>query len=215
MSWIRKSFESVGLTQVPAGPHLRKLQKQRGAGTVMLLLDISGSMQDPMLSVIPGQAPIHEAVIGARRFVDEAVEAGYRVGIILWHAGIGAERLPTEDGRPAYELLDGGNFPRGGTDLYPAACRAHEILAPYVGDRVVAIFGDGALGNQAGFALREIEEMKRENIRFVTRGLGDVAADAFAAISDEAPEETRVDSVDDLADGIAGMATALRMPATR
>jgi Mg-chelatase subunit ChlD len=209
-SWIRRSFESVGLTQIPTGDYLRAMQRRLGGGTALLLLDVSGSMQDPNLSVTPGTAPIYEAVIGARRFLDEAVEALYSVGVILWHLGVAAERLPTEDGGPAYELLDAGNFPRGGTDLLPALRRAHEILRPYQGDRVVAIFGDGALGNQAALALRKVDEMKAENIRFTTRGLGPVAAEAFAAISDEAPERTRVDSVHDLADGIASMATLLR-----
>lgn len=209
-NWTRRSFESVGLTQIPTGRYLETMQRRLGGGTAMLLLDVSGSMQDPNLSITPGIAPIHEAVIGARRFVDEAVEALYSVGIILWHLSVAAERLPTEDGQPAYQLLDQGNFPCGGTDLYPALCRAHEILGPYSGDRVVAIFGDGALGNQATLALRKVEEMKHENIRFTTRGLGSVAAEAFASISDEAPEKTRVDSVHDLADGIASMATVLR-----
>jgi hypothetical protein len=186
------------------------MQRRLGGGTAMLLLDVSGSMQDPALSVIPGHAPIHEAVLGARRFLDDAVEALYNVGIILWHSNVAAERLPTEGGEPAYELLDSGNFPRGGTELYPALDRVHAVLKRYTGDRVVAIFGDGDLGRQASLARRKVDEMKQENIRFTTRGLGSVAAEAFADISDEDPRKTRVDVVADLADGIASMATVLR-----
>lgn len=176
----------------------------------MLLLDVSGSMHDASRSGTADILPIQEAVIGSRRFVDEAVEALYSIGLVLWNQDVAAERPPTEDGQPTYELLDGGNFPTGGTNLYPALCRSHDILRPYTGDRVVAIFGDGDLGFQAGQALQKVAEMKSENIRFTTRGLGAVAAQAFASISDEEPEKTRVDSVEDLAEGIASMATVLR-----
>jgi uncharacterized protein with von Willebrand factor type A (vWA) domain len=198
--WTRQSFDSVGLTQIPTGLYLKTMQRRLGGGTVTLLIDVSGSMQGP---------PLAAAVVGARRFVDEAVEALYSVGIILWHTSVADERLPTEDGQPTYDLLTSGNFPSGGTDLYPALVRAHEILGPYAGDRVVAVFGDGDLGTPHR-VMPKVEQMKRENIRFVTRGLGDVAAQAFGSISDEAPETARVDSVEDLADGIAGMATVLR-----
>ncbi len=55
--------------------------------------------------------------------------------------------------------------------------------------------------------------MKAEDIRFVTRGLGGAAAREFAQISDEEQRSVAVDGVDDLAEGIATMATSLK-PAT-
>ena len=54
--WIRRSFTAAGLTQIPPGPHLGALQGRFG-GTVMLCIDVSGSM-DGM--------PIMEAVRGRR-----------------------------------------------------------------------------------------------------------------------------------------------------
>jgi Mg-chelatase subunit ChlD len=72
--WIRRPFSSPGLTQIPPGRHLRALQDRFGGGTVMLCIDVSGSMDGK---------PILEAVRGARTFVDEAVEARYRVGVLL------------------------------------------------------------------------------------------------------------------------------------
>ncbi|HEY6793022.1 MAG TPA: hypothetical protein VI365_37510, partial [Trebonia sp.] len=62
-SWIRRSFTSPGLTQIPPGPHLGKLQGKYGGGTVMLCIDVSGSMDG---------RPLTEAVRGARTFVVEA-----------------------------------------------------------------------------------------------------------------------------------------------
>lgn len=204
--WTRRRFESAGLTQIPTGLYLKTMQRRLRGGTAMLLLDVSSSMHDSR----SGTPALQEAVIGARRFVDEAVETLYSIGIILWNQDVADVRQPTEDAHSAYELLDGGSFPSGGTNLYPALCRAHKILGPLKGDRVVAIFGDGDLGVQAVQALQKVAEMKAENIRFITRGLGAAAAAAFSSISDEEPEKTRVDSVEDLAEGIASMASVLR-----
>ena len=40
--WIRRSFSSAGLTQIPTGRHLRALQDRFGGGTEMLCIDVSG-----------------------------------------------------------------------------------------------------------------------------------------------------------------------------
>ena len=65
-----------------AGPHLSSLQGRFG-GTVMLCIDVSGSMD--------GQ-PILEAVRGAREFVTEAVAAHYKVGVMLWNTQSSPQR---------------------------------------------------------------------------------------------------------------------------
>ena len=78
-TWIRRQFTAAGLTQIPAGPHLGSLQGRYG-GTVMLCIDVSGSMN--------GQ-PIWEAARGALEFVNEAVAAHYNVGVML-SVGAGA-----------------------------------------------------------------------------------------------------------------------------
>ncbi len=91
-TWIRRQFTAAGLTQIPAGPHLGSLQGRYG-GTVMLCIDVSGSMD--------GQ-PIREAVRGAREFVNEAVSAHYNVGVMLWNTQVvGAQR--TDPGRRSGE----------------------------------------------------------------------------------------------------------------
>lgn len=198
-SWIRRSFTAPGLTQIPPGPHLRAVQERFG-GTVMLCIDVSGSMTG---------APLVQAVAGARQFVTEAVAAHYKIGVILWDDGVAAVAEPTSDGLAATGVLDAA-WIRGGTNLLPGLIQCHQVLDGFTGDRVVALFGDGDLGPQRDEVLARVARMKAENIRFVTRGLGSYAARVFGEISDEDPASATIADVSDLAAGIANMAGALQ-----
>lgn len=197
MDWTRKDFSAAGVTQFPVGPHLPALQA-RFTGTVMLMIDVSGSM---------GGAPLAAAVGGARQFVAEAVAAHYRVGLMLWNTGVVAVSEPSLDGAGALEVLNRARS-SGGTRVLGPLEECHRILGDLRGDRVVALFGDGDL-NPLEQVHARVATMKAERIRFVTRGLG-AAAEAFGAISDEDLGTARVESVDRLAAGIATMATALK-----
>jgi Mg-chelatase subunit ChlD len=206
--WIRRSFSSPGLTHIPAGRHLRVLQDRFGGGTVMLCIDVSGSMDG---------RPILEAVRGARTFVDEAVEARYWVGVMLWNTEVADLAEPTQDGKAAMRLLNRTKHASGGNDLIRPLERCHKILDRFKEqgqDRVVALFGDGDLTPKKR-VLAKVTQMKAENIRFVTRGLGSVAASEFAEVSDDEDPSVTVNGVDDLAEGIAAMATSLKSPTGR
>lgn len=199
--WIRRSFTSPGLTQIPPGPYLGKLQRKYSGGTVILCIDVSGSMSGNALT---------EAVRGAKTFVTEALTARYRVGILLWnHEVVGFEE-PAEDGKRALALLDRATA-GGANNLLLPLMRCHEVLgqAENDPDRVVAIFGDGDIHPRQE-VLTKVACMKAENIRFVTRGLGQAAAQAFAEISSEQNAHVEVGEVAALADGIAAMAASLR-----
>src|ERR1019366_4117122 len=198
-SWIRRPFSAPGLTQIPPGPHLGALQGRFG-GTVMLCIDVSGSMHG---------SPILEAVRGAREFVTEAVAAHYNIGVMLWNTDVVALSEPTSDGFAAMQLLAPVNSAYGGNDLIGPLARCHQILDRFTGDRVVALFGDGDL-TPKDRVLVKVAQMKSENIRFVTRGLGLMAAREFGEISDEEASTAAVDRVEDLAAGIAGMAASLK-----
>jgi uncharacterized protein with von Willebrand factor type A (vWA) domain len=198
-SWIRRAFSAPGLTQIPPGPHLASLQGRFG-GSVMLCIDVSGSMDG---------APILEAVRGARQFVAEAVAAHYKVGVMLWNDQVVNVSEPTADGQAALALLDPVNSAWGGNDLFTALNHCHQVLDRFTGDRVVALFGDGDLTPKAA-VLVKVRQMKAENIRFVTRGLGSFAAREFGEISDDEPSSASIDTVANLADGIADMATSLK-----
>src|SRR5271165_5634982 len=128
-SWIRRTFAAPGLTQIPPGPHLGALQ-DRYRGTVMLCIDVSGSMTG---------SPLAEAVRGARQFVAEAVAAHYKIGVILWDTDVVAVAEPTTDGRAATMVLDNAGI-SGGTSLLRPLIRCHEILRGFTNDRVVAVF---------------------------------------------------------------------------
>jgi Mg-chelatase subunit ChlD len=198
-SWIRRSFSAPGLTQIPPGPHLPRLQGRFG-GTVMLCIDVSGSMDG---------TPILEAVRGARQFVAEAVAAHYKVGVMLWNHQVEDVCEPTADGKDALAVLAPLNRARGENDLFTALNHCHQVLDRFTGDRVVALFGDGDLTPKAE-VLVKVAQMKAENIRFVTRGLGSFASREFGEISDEEPSSASIDTVANLAEGIADMATSLK-----
>jgi hypothetical protein len=199
-TWIRRAFSAPGLTQIPPGPALPALQGRYG-GTVMLCIDVSGSMDG---------TPILEAVRGAKEFVAEAVEARYQVGVMLWNTEVVALAEPSADGASAQQLLAGVRHAWGGNFLIGPLSKCHQILDRFTGDRVVALFGDGDLTPRAE-VLAKVAQMKAGNIRFVTRGLGPLAAREFGEISSEDERaEVEVVSVDELAAGIAGMAAGLR-----
>ena len=198
-SWIRRQFSAPGLTQIPPGPHMGALQSRFG-GTVMLCIDVSGSMDG---------TPIREAVRGARKFIDEAISAHYSAGVMLWNHRVEAVCEPTLDGRAARRLLARVKGAWGENDLLVALMHCHQILDRFIGDRVVALFGDGDLTPKQQ-VLVKVAQMKSENIRFVTRGLGPYAAREFGEISDEEPSTSAIENVNDLAEGIADMAASLR-----
>jgi Mg-chelatase subunit ChlD len=200
--WTRRSFAAAGLTQIPPGPHLGALQGRFG-GTVMLCIDVSGSMDGP---------PIIEAVRGAQDFVHEAVAARYKVGVMLWNTGVVALAEPSADGSAASRLLAATSRAGGGTSLLEPLRRCHQVLDEYTGDRVVALFGDGDLGPR-DLVLAKVAQMKAEDIRFVTRGLGGPAAREYETVSSEEPSAVEVRNVEDLATGIASMASSLKRQA--
>ena len=166
----------------------------------MLCIDVSGSMDG---------APILQAVRGARQFVAEAVAAHYKVGVMLWSDLVENVCEPAADGKAALALLAPVNHAQGGNDLFLALNYCHQVLDRFTGDRVVALFGDGDLTPKAQ-VLVKVAQMKAENIRFVTRGLGAAAAREFGEISDEEPASASIGNVADLAEGIADMATSLK-----
>jgi Mg-chelatase subunit ChlD len=205
--WIRRSFTSAGLTQIPPGRHIGALQGRYGGGVVMLCIDVSGSMDGK---------PIHEAVHGAKKFVSEAVEARYKVGVMLWNTGVTGLAEPTPDGKGAMNLLGRTNSAAGGNNLIGPLNHCHKILDRFkdAPDRVVALFGDGDL-TPKGPVLQKVAQMKAENIRFVTRGLGRHAAAEFGEISSEEPSSASIDDVTNLANGIADMAASLKKKRSR
>ena len=205
--WIRRPFTAAGLTQIPPGPHVGILRKRHAGGVVMLCIDVSGSMDGK---------PIREAVRGAKQFVAEAVEARYEVGVMLWNTKVQDLAQPASDGAAGMKLLERTSSAAGGNDLIGPLDRCHRILDKFAdaSDRVVALFGDGDL-TPKGPVLAKVAQMKAENIRFVTRGLGLRAAEEFGEISSEEPSSASIDGVDALADGIATMAASLKSKRSR
>lgn len=205
--WIRRSFTSPGLTQIPPGRHIDALRSRYEGGVVMLCIDVSGSMDGKR---------ILEAVRGAEQFVAEAVGARYKVGLMLWNTTVVELAEPTSDGNGAVKILSRTDHAAGGNDLIGPLNRCHQVLNRFkdAPDRVVALFGDGDL-TPKDQVLRKVTQMKQENIRFVTRGLGHYAAAEFGEISSEEPASAAVDNVENLADGIAAMASSLKKKRNR
>lgn len=195
--WTRKAFNSDGVTEFPVGPLFERLQG-RFSGAVVLALDVSGSMQGDRIA---------KAVDGCGRFIDEALEAGYQVGLILWHHDVEGYAQPASKPRAAHRLLAKA-VAAGGNDAVPFLTLAHrQLMAIDVGDRVVAIFGDGDLGNRAT-AEAKAAELISDNIRILTCGLGEGSAEELGSISTE-DIPPRTASTENLADSIAAMAKGL------
>lgn len=197
--WIKRTFDAPGLTQYPSGPHLRAVQARFG-GYVVLCLDVSGSMDG---------SPLVQAGQGCRRFIGEALDAGYEVAVVFWNHEVVASAALSRDRQRLMSFVSTARS-HGGTNVVPALFRSHELLADRRGDRVVAIFGDGDLGDVAG-ARRKSDLMRTQDIRIITCGLGLDSAASLDTISSESLDGgPRAAQPDTIADSIAGMANGLR-----
>ncbi|WP_224401691.1 VWA domain-containing protein [Pseudonocardia sp. ICBG1034] len=178
------------------------------ASTALLCIDVSGSMSG---------RPLEEAILGGVQFLDEAAQAGYRCGLVLWHHGVARHvpvtAEPEEVGRQLRAAISSG-----GNDLCPTLRVVITELGERPGDRVVCVFGDGDVGPEAPVA--ELAAQARAlGIRFVVRGLGSGAAECLsrtllpdsASEPDAGPLRT-VHDVAGLRAGIASMASSLRGP---
>lgn len=199
-TWTRRNFDGIGLTQSPPGPNLAAVQARYG-GTVLLCIDVSWSMKGERL---------RQAVEGGVTFLDEAVRAHYRSGLILWawnvHRYLGPD-LPHDevvDGLRAAEVA-------GGTNLLPALKKCREVMSTLTGDRVVCVFSDGEIPN-VDKAERIARELCAMGVRIVVRGLGPQAANTLARLrcpgADDDVRQVIVDEADIRA-GIASMAGGL------
>ncbi|MFZ2238266.1 MAG: vWA domain-containing protein [Gordonia amarae] len=200
-TWTKKRFESQPVTEAPPGPLLERLQASL-SGSVVLALDVSGSMSGSRLS---------EAKDGCSRFFDEAIEDGYSVGALLWTTRVEGRADISRSGEDARRLIAGSSA-GGGNGVVPALREARDMLmAQNSADRVIAIFGDGDLGHPAE-AIRVSAELRAEGIRIITCGLGLGSAEMLAVISSEADaaEAPRTAEQGRIADAIAGMSSGLK-----
>lgn len=202
-SWVRRAFTNVGLTQYPPGPRLGSLQRKFVGGSVILCIDCSGSMAG---------YPLEQAVHGAGRFIDEAIEARYDVGLMLWSNRVDVHVPLSPTGTAASGALSAAKI-YGGTDVMPALWQCRRDLAGLTGDRVVAIFSDGEVSRLSD-VLETVAEMKADNVRFVTRGMGH-GASWLESISSDGTSDVMVHSVETLAEDIAAMSDSLRMGRSR
>lgn len=75
---------------------------------------------------------------------------------------------------------------------------------------MIAVVGDGDLGSPGAATMRP-GQLRAENIRMITCGLGQASAESLDVISTESTGAgPRVAEADDIADSIAGMASGLR-----
>lgn len=199
MRWLKRAYDSAGLTQYPTGAHLEAVQALFG-GNVILCLDISGSMS------IAKRLP--QAVKGSKLFIAEAIASGYSVGGVLWNQEVaestsGLSRV----GDDAVRLFEGARS-QGGNNILPTLRHCESLLEGKTGDLVLAIFGDGDLGNENA-AKAEAVRLLAKGIRVITCGLGDASAEVLGSISSET-SAPRVAQADDIAGAIAGMAAGLK-----
>lgn len=197
--WIRRSFDAVGVTQYKPGKHLAALQEPHLC-KVILCIDVSSSMSG---------TPLREAVRGAREFVEQAVAARYRVGLILWNTSVAMSVPLSADPAPVRAGL-GRAHASGGTNVTPTLLAGTAALGSSTGDRVLAVFGDGDIGPVEA-AVTAARGAAALGIRIIVRGLGSHAAASLAQIATEGMEVAEISGHTSIASGIAGMASSLRM----
>jgi Mg-chelatase subunit ChlD len=196
--WTKKNFQADPVTEYSPGPNLGRLRASF-MGVAILALDVSGSMSG---------ARLEQARKGCLRFIDEAIDDNYSVGVILWNHTVNAVSPPDQSPKRAREMIVSASV-SGGNDIVPTLQEAHaSLMHEPAGDRVLAIFGDGDLGNPTR-AVAEAELLKADGIRIITCGLGDQSAAQLAVISTETTESPRSATSDSIADSIASMARGL------
>lgn len=166
----------------------------------MLCVDISGSMIGE---------PIRQACAGARRFLAEAAHNGYRVALVEWHHDVGGYHNFDTGLARIDAVLAKGLTASGGNDIVPTLTLCEREMGNHRGDRVVAIFGDGDLGDPQR-AQTKVAQLHAQGIRILTLGLGEGSATALNVISSEDLDRPRVVQAADLADGIANLAGVLK-----
>ena len=198
-SWIRARFDGIGLTQSPPGPHLKALQARFG-GTVLLCIDVSGSMSGE---------PLRQAVAGGQRFLAEAHGAHYRCGLVLWSDTVNVFLDPDTPPEQVTARLAAARI-CGGTDIVATLRLGLRVLGPTAGDRVLCVFGDGDLGDRKT-AIALARELCAMGIRIIVRGLGPGATEALSALTCPGERDDRqlIENVDGIAAGIASMAAGL------
>jgi Mg-chelatase subunit ChlD len=198
-SWTRRRFDGVGLTQSPPGPHLAALQARYG-GTVLLCIDVSGSMTGE---------PLRQAIAGGGEFLAEAEKAHYRCGLVLWSNTVIRYVPPNTPVRKVRAALEAA-VASGGTTLSPALRLGTKELGPLTGDRVLCVFSDGGISDR-----REAAELARRlcamGVRIIVRGLGHGAATALAELACPGDEDDQrmIAKVAEIGSGIASMARGL------
>lgn len=203
--WVRRSYSGVGLTQMPPGRHLSALQ-EHFLGQVILCIDVSSSMSIRE----GGLTRLERAVAGAERFIAEAVQNHYRVGLILWNEGVSRSIPIDTSGAHALRALQAAR-PGGGNNIVPTLRLGARELTSLQGDRVLAVFGDGDLGDEAG-AVAGAREASALGIRIIVRGLGEFATAQLNKIATD-PDSTAAAPVVDahgIEGAIASMARGLR-----
>lgn len=206
-TWTKKTFESTGVTEYPAGAGLTELARRFG-GRVMLALDVSGSMAARDSGPDHAMVRLEQAIAGCERFIAEAVAAHYQVGLVLWHHDVEGSVPPDASAAPALQLLHRARA-AGGNNAVPFLELCHRLLMETpADDLVVAIFGDGDLGNRET-ARAAASKLVADNIRILTCGLGDSSAKTLAEISTEAAAP-RAAAADTIAESIASMARGLK-----
>jgi Mg-chelatase subunit ChlD len=198
-SWVRRRFDGVGLTQSPPGRHLAALQA-RYRGTVLLCIDVSGSMSGK---------PLQQAIAGGSEFLAEAQKAHYRCGLVLWSDTVNRYVPPDAPPKKVRTALEAASI-AGGTELSPALRLGLKELGPRTGDRVLCVFSDGGIGDRRK-ATALARELCAKGVRIIVRGLGHGAATALAELACPGDEDDQrvIDDVNQIGSGIASMARGL------
>ena len=130
--------------------------------TVYLLLDVSGSMDEPKL---------RQARDGGIAFAEDAVRKSYMVGVIQFSSEAWLRVVPTRD-RRAIERGLSEIGPQESTNMAAAIRLATKRFGPSRGDRAMVLVTDGYPDDVAATSA-SAEEAKRRGITIIAIGTDD------------------------------------------
>ena len=187
--WVKKLEAASGKPIVPAKPFF--------GGTVYLVIDCSGSMDD---------GKMNQAKRGASGFANESQRKGYSVGLIQFSSSAEHVVEPQKELallNAAIERMTAG----GSTNMAAAINLATEKFADRNGEKIICLVTDG-MPDSRDAALEAANRAKQANIDIMTIGTDDADRYFLEQIATKKELAAKV-SRDQLAQSMVSMAKLL------
>lgn len=193
---LRTVLKGHFMTKYPPGKHFDALSDLY-TGKLLMVVDVSSSMTPGLMK---------EATGGARQLLAAAVEESYTAGVVSFSSTAQIVLSLTTDLKKVDRSLNRLKG-YGGTDMSQGIKLAHQILGPRRGERVMAIFSDGATNRES--ALQAAQAAKDDDILILASLTGSADTNLMSEIVSDGQTVNLVDPGQIKSD-IAGLTASLR-----